>query len=114
MPGERVSMVWSTAEAHGRELLSAEPIDLASDMCNEFGELRLVIGSHLLACLSTRFLLGHPSRLVPTDPSTALTPEPYVTLMADAPGRRLHESMGFVETAPKSLGMRPPSIRKLA
>nr|WP_272917742.1 GNAT family N-acetyltransferase [Nocardioides flavescens] len=33
-------------------------------------------------------------------------PEPYVTLMADAPGRRLYESMGFVETAPRSLGMR--------
>jgi GNAT superfamily N-acetyltransferase len=32
--------------------------------------------------------------------------EPYVTLMADAPGRRLYESMGFVETAPKSVGMR--------
>lgn len=32
--------------------------------------------------------------------------EPYVTLMADAPGRRLYEAMGFVETAPKSLGMR--------
>lgn len=32
--------------------------------------------------------------------------ESYVTLMADAPGRRLYESMGFVETAPKSLGMR--------
>ncbi|GAA1245332.1 GNAT family N-acetyltransferase [Janibacter melonis] len=32
--------------------------------------------------------------------------EPYVTLMADAPGRRLYESMGFVETAPTSLGMR--------
>ena len=30
----------------------------------------------------------------------------YVTLMADAPGRRLYESMGFVETAPESLGMR--------
>ena len=32
--------------------------------------------------------------------------EPYVTLMADGPGRRLYESMGFVETAPTSLGMR--------
>ena len=32
--------------------------------------------------------------------------EPYVTLMADAPGRRLYEPMGFVETAPKSQGMR--------
>ncbi|MEH3032635.1 MAG: GNAT family N-acetyltransferase [Aeromicrobium erythreum] len=32
--------------------------------------------------------------------------DPYVTLMADAPGRRLYTSMGFVETAPQSLGMR--------
>lgn len=32
--------------------------------------------------------------------------DPYVTLMADAPGRRLYASMGFVETAPTSLGMR--------
>jgi GNAT superfamily N-acetyltransferase len=31
---------------------------------------------------------------------------PYVTLMADAPGRRLYEAMGFVETAPRSVGMR--------
>ena len=30
----------------------------------------------------------------------------YVTLMADGPGRRLYSSMGFVETAPESLGMR--------
>jgi GNAT superfamily N-acetyltransferase len=30
----------------------------------------------------------------------------YVTLMADGPGRRLYESVGFVETAPESLGMR--------
>ncbi|MBS2937243.1 GNAT family N-acetyltransferase [Nocardioides sp. J2M5] len=36
----------------------------------------------------------------------AAPPDPYVTLMADAPGRRLYESMGFVETAPRSLGMR--------
>lgn len=33
-------------------------------------------------------------------------PGAYVTLMADAPGRRLYASMGFVETAPHSLGMR--------
>ena len=32
--------------------------------------------------------------------------QPYVTLIADAPGRRLYESRGFVETAPRSLGMR--------
>ncbi|GAB6939598.1 GNAT family N-acetyltransferase [Isoptericola variabilis] len=30
---------------------------------------------------------------------------PYVTLMADAPGRPLYRSMGFVESAPHSLGM---------
>ena len=30
----------------------------------------------------------------------------YVTLMADGSGRRLYEAMGFVETAPESLGMR--------
>lgn len=37
----------------------------------------------------------------------AVTPDgAYVTLMADEPGRRLYGSMGFVETAPHSLGMR--------
>lgn len=30
----------------------------------------------------------------------------YVTLMADAPGRPLYESLGFVQTAPRSVGMR--------
>ncbi len=35
-------------------------------------------------------------------------PHPYVTLMADEPGRPLYRSMGFVETAPHSLGMRLP------
>ena len=33
-------------------------------------------------------------------------PGPYVTLLADAPGRPLYRSLGFVETAPESLGMR--------
>ncbi|PZR51732.1 GNAT family N-acetyltransferase [Xylanimonas oleitrophica] len=31
--------------------------------------------------------------------------DPYVTLMADEPGRPLYRSLGFVETAPHSLGM---------
>lgn len=35
----------------------------------------------------------------------AAPPNPYVTLMADGPGRRLYEQLGFVETAPHSLGM---------
>lgn len=32
-------------------------------------------------------------------------PGAYVTLIADAPGRRLYERHGFAETAPTSLGM---------
>ncbi|PYH40234.1 GNAT family N-acetyltransferase [Aspergillus saccharolyticus JOP 1030-1] len=31
--------------------------------------------------------------------------EPYVNLLADAPGRRLYAKYGFVESAPKELGM---------
>lgn len=30
---------------------------------------------------------------------------PYITLMADGPGRKLYQKNGFVETAPHSLGM---------
>ncbi|KAJ5354926.1 hypothetical protein N7541_005970 [Penicillium brevicompactum] len=30
---------------------------------------------------------------------------PYISLLADRPGRRLYEKNGFVETAPHSLGM---------
>lgn len=35
----------------------------------------------------------------------AAPPGAYVTLMADAPGRRLYERHGFVDTAPRSVGM---------
>lgn len=35
----------------------------------------------------------------------AAPPGAYVSLMADAPGRRLYERHGFTETAPRSLGM---------
>jgi GNAT superfamily N-acetyltransferase len=34
--------------------------------------------------------------------------DPYVTLMADAPGRRLYAKNGFVEAAPKEMGMLLP------
>lgn len=34
-------------------------------------------------------------------------PEPYITLMADPPGRRLYESLGFVPSDP-SIGMKLP------
>ncbi|BDZ42014.1 N-acetyltransferase [Paraoerskovia sediminicola] len=45
-----------------------------------------------------RWLLDQIDERAPADP--------YVTLMADAPGRPLYRSMGFVESAPHSLGMR--------
>lgn len=32
-------------------------------------------------------------------------PGAYITLMADAPGRRLYERHGFVESAPRTVGM---------
>ena len=32
-------------------------------------------------------------------------PEPYVTLLADEPGRPLYRSLGFVPTEPHSIGM---------
>lgn len=35
--------------------------------------------------------------------------EPYITLMADAPGRPLYAKHGFVDTAPHSIGMVLPS-----
>lgn len=40
--------------------------------------------------------------------STILTSAPdntYIVLLADAPGRPLYQSMGFVETSPHSIGM---------
>jgi ribosomal protein S18 acetylase RimI-like enzyme len=39
---------------------------------------------------------------------SAAPPDPYVTLLADGPGRRLYERHGFVETAPGSIGMVQP------
>ena len=35
--------------------------------------------------------------------------EPYITLMADAPGRPLYAKHGFVDTAPHSIGMVLPN-----
>ena len=37
---------------------------------------------------------------------TASPADPYVTLLADPPGRPLYERLGFRETAPTSIGMR--------
>lgn len=32
-------------------------------------------------------------------------PDPYITLLADEPGRPLYRSLGFVPTEPSSIGM---------
>lgn len=40
----------------------------------------------------------------------AAPPGAYVTLMADAPGRRLYERHGFVDAAPRSVGMALASV----
>ena len=37
---------------------------------------------------------------------TSAPDNPYIVLLADAPGRPLYQSTGFVETAPHSIGMR--------
>lgn len=41
---------------------------------------------------------------------SAVEDEPYVTLMADEPGRPLYRRFGFRETAPTSIGMRLTSL----
>jgi GNAT superfamily N-acetyltransferase len=39
----------------------------------------------------------------------AAPPEPYISLLADEPGRRLYARRGFVATAPGSIGMKLPN-----
>jgi GNAT superfamily N-acetyltransferase len=52
------------------------------------------LGDHIL-----KRLLWEISERAPKDGT------PYITLMADGPGRKLYQNNGFVETAPDSLGM---------
>ena len=66
---------------------------MVADMATDPAHQRRGIGRAVLEALLTKVRTEAP-------------PNPYVTLMADAPGRTLYESVGFVETAPKSLGMR--------
>lgn len=46
-----------------------------------------------------RRVIEHPIERV-----TIAVPDAYLTLMADSPGRRLYESVGFVDALPESLG----------
>lgn len=48
-----------------------------------------------------RELLGFIKANAPAGPGS----EPYVTLLADGPGRKLYQEFGFSETAPGSVGM---------
>jgi len=47
------------------DITVAESIDLAGDVSDEVREFRLVVDGYFLACLSTRWLLGHLLRLEP-------------------------------------------------
>jgi ribosomal protein S18 acetylase RimI-like enzyme len=63
-----------------------------TDMCVDPDHQRRGIGNAVL------------TRLI--DGIRAATPaDPYITLLADPPGRALYRRHGFVETAPDSLGM---------
>lgn len=53
-----------------------------------------------------RHLLGHIRAHAPSGEDGA--EQPYITLLADEPGRRLYRRHGFVETMPRSMGMMLP------
>lgn len=65
-----------------------------ADMAIHPQHQRKGLGDHIL-----KRLLWEISEKAPKDGT------PYITLMADAPGRKLYQNNGFVETAPNSLGM---------
>ncbi|MYM20975.1 GNAT family N-acetyltransferase [Brevibacterium sp. 5221] len=63
-----------------------------ADMATLPAAQRLGLGRAVLGALLDRIAERAPA-------------DPYITLMADAPGRPLYRSFGFVQTAPESLGM---------
>jgi ribosomal protein S18 acetylase RimI-like enzyme len=63
-----------------------------ADMCVSPEHQRRGIGDAVLTSLIDGILVAAP-------------PDPYITLLADPPGRALYRRHGFVETAPDSLGM---------
>lgn len=84
-----------TAVAMGRVLGDGGWYFHIADMATDPAHQRRGLGRRVLAWLIDQIDAHAP-------------PHPYVTLMADEPGRPLYRSMGFVETAPHSLGMRLP------
>ncbi|KZV66433.1 hypothetical protein PENSPDRAFT_92029 [Peniophora sp. CONT] len=65
---------------------------LISDMCVQTKHRRKGLGEALL-----RRLLSQIEERAP--------PHPLISLSADPPGRKLYEKLGFVESAPRSVGM---------
>ncbi|MGP5722541.1 GNAT family N-acetyltransferase [Corynebacterium casei] len=65
---------------------------LIADMATDPAHQRRGIGRAVLEGLLSTILTSAPDN-------------PYIVLLADAPGRPLYQSMGFVETAPHSIGM---------
>lgn len=63
-----------------------------ADMATDPGHQRRGLGRAILRALLERIEAGAP-------------PDPFVTLMADPPGRALYRSLGFVEAAPGQVGM---------
>lgn len=66
---------------------------LIADMATDPAHQRLGIGRAILEELLSAIHSAAPDN-------------PYIVLLADAPGLPLYQSMGFVETAPHSIGMR--------
>ncbi|MDU0479684.1 GNAT family N-acetyltransferase [Staphylococcus chromogenes] len=66
---------------------------MIADIATDPEHQRKGIGSAVMESLLTEIKQKSPAN-------------PYVTLMADAPGVPLYRKFGFVETAPHSIGMR--------
>lgn len=65
---------------------------LIADMATDPAHQRRGIGLEILEELLSAILSTAPDN-------------PYIVVLADAPGRPLYHSTGFVETAPHSIGM---------
>ncbi|MGP5114324.1 GNAT family N-acetyltransferase [Corynebacterium casei] len=71
-----------------------------ADMATDLTHQRRGIGRTILEELISEILSSAPDN-------------PYIVQLADAPGRPLYRSMGFVETAPHSIGMQMRRTRLL-
>ena len=70
-----------------------------ADMCVSPEHQRRGIGDAVLTRLIDGILAAAPG-------------DPYITLLADPPGRALYRRHGFVESAPDSLGHGPAALKR--